>query len=109
MGNPIRLTQTATLLHGDVIDMMGEHVASDSIDLAIADVPYFVRGPTGASATSAYIHRNGMKTRFNEAWDRFDSIEQSTRHFALPGSTTQCAASMRKVLLFIFGTYHNLG
>ena len=27
MGNPIRLTQTATLLHGDVSDMMGEHVA----------------------------------------------------------------------------------
>ena len=108
MGKPIRLTQTATLLHGDVSDMMGEHVASDSIDLAIADVPYFVRGPTEASATSAYIHRKGMKARFNEAWDRFDSIERSEAFCTVwIDHTMRCLNDEGS--LFIFGTYHNVG
>ena len=81
---------------------------SNSIDLAIADVPYFVRGPTEASATSAYIHRNGMKARFNEAWDRFDSIEQYEAFCTVwIDHTMRCLNDEGS--LFIFGTYHNAG
>src|SRR3954454_15570035 len=43
--NPIRLSATATLLHGDVMEMTRQHLADASIDLVIADVPYFLRGP----------------------------------------------------------------
>jgi hypothetical protein len=39
--NPIRLTAGITLLHGDVTAMTHEHIADGSVDLAIADVPYF--------------------------------------------------------------------
>ena len=56
--------QTATLLHGDVTEMMVEHIADASIDLAIADVPYFIRGSPETTATDAYIQRNGMKPLF---------------------------------------------
>jgi DNA modification methylase len=105
-GNPIRLTATATLLHGDVTDMMAEHVADASIDLAIADVPYFIRGPI--EAMEPHIHRNGMKAPFNEEWDRFDSIEQYEEF-----CTAWIAQAMRCLndegSLFIFGTYHNAG
>ena len=75
-GKPIRLTTTATLLHGDVTDMMRKHISDSSVDLAIADVPYFLRGAEEPTVTDFYIQKNGMKPLFNEAWDRFDSIEQ---------------------------------
>jgi len=107
-GNPILLATTAMLLHGDVNHMMGEHIADASVDLAIADVPYFIRGPVEFTAKDAYIHRNGMKAPFNEEWDQFDSIEQYEEF---------CAAWIEQALrcinaegsLFIFGTYHNAG
>ena len=107
-GNPIGLTATATLLHGDVTDMMHTHISDGSVDLAIADVPYFIRGPIEATAKDVYIHRNGMKAPFNEEWDRFDGIEQYEEF---------CAAWIEQALrclndegsLFVFGTYHNAG
>jgi DNA modification methylase len=106
--NPIRLTATATLLHGDVTDMMRKHILDGSIDLAIADVPYFLRGPEEPTVTDFYIQKNGMKPLFNEAWDRFDSIE---RYEAF------CVAWIDEALrcldtegsLFVFGTFHNIG
>ena len=106
--NPIRLTATATLLHGDVTHMMSEHIADGSIDLAIADVPYFIRGPTEVTAKDAYIHRNGMKAPFNEEWDRFDGIEQYEGF-----CTTWIEQALRCLndegSLFVFGSYHCAG
>ena len=75
-GNPIKLTATATLLHGDVTDMMHKHISDGSVDLAIADVPYFLRGAQEPTVTDFYIQQNGMKPLFNEAWDQFESIEE---------------------------------
>ena len=74
--NPINLTATATLLHGDVTDMMHKYISDGSVDLAIADVPYFLRGPQEPTVTDFYIQQNGMKPLFNEAWDQFESIEE---------------------------------
>ena len=107
-GKPIRLTATATLLHGDVTDMMRKHISDGSVDLAIADVPYFLRGAEEPTVTDFYIQKNGMKPLFNEAWDRFDSIEQYEAF---------CIAWMDEALrcldtegsLFVFGTFHNIG
>jgi site-specific DNA-methyltransferase (adenine-specific) len=107
-GNPIRLTATATLLHGDVIEMLRQHVTDSSIDVAIADVPYFLRGPKDSSVIDYYLQQNGMKPSFNEEWDRFDSIEQYEAF---------CTAWLDEALrclndegsLFIFGTFHNIG
>jgi site-specific DNA-methyltransferase (adenine-specific) len=107
-GNPIRLTATAALLHGDVTDMMGEHIADASIDLAIADVPYFIRGPIEATATDIHIRRNGMKAPFHEAWDRFDNIERYEEFCAAwIDQTMRCLNDAGS--LFVFGTYHNSG
>ena len=55
-GKPIRLTATATLLHVDVTDTMRKHISDGSIDLAIADVPYFLRGPEEPTVTEFYHH-----------------------------------------------------
>jgi DNA modification methylase len=106
--NPIRLTATATLLHGDATDMMRKHVASGSVDLTVADVPYFLRGSPETTVTDVYIQQNGMKPLFNEQWDRFDGIEQYEAF---------CSAWIEEALrclndegsLFVFGTYHNIG
>ena len=106
--NPIRLTQTAMLLHGDVTDMMVEHIADASIDLAIADVPYFLRGSTETTAADLYIRQNGMKPLFNEEWDRFDSIEQYEEFCtAWIDETMRCLNVEGS--MFIFGSYHNSG
>ena len=107
-GNPIRLSATATLLRGDVTDMMREHVTDGSVDVAIADVPYFLRRSPSTTAADLYIEHNGMKPMFDEELDRFDSIE----HYEV-----LCTAWIDEAIrclndegsLFIFGTYHNIG
>jgi hypothetical protein len=65
-GKPIRLTTTATLLHGDVTDMMRKHISDSSVDLAIADVPYFLRGAEEPTVTD-----------FVTAHPRFDAVDHS--------------------------------
>jgi DNA modification methylase len=90
----------------DVTDMMVEHIADASIDLAIVDVPYFIRGPI--EAMEPHIHRNGMKVPFNEEWDRFDSIEQY-EEFCTAWITQAMRCLNDEGSLFIFGTYHNAG
>ena len=107
-GELIRLTATATLLHGDVTDMMRKHISNGSIDLAIADVPYFLRGPEEPTITDVYIQKNGMKPLFNETWDRYDSIEEyETFCVAWIDEALRCLET--KGSLFVFGTYHNIG
>jgi site-specific DNA-methyltransferase (adenine-specific) len=107
-GKPIRLTATATLLHGDVTDMMRKHISDGSVDLAIADVPYFLRGAEEPTVTDFYIQKNGMKPLFNEVWDRFDGIEQYEAFcIAWIDEALRCLDTMGS--LFVFGTFHNIG
>jgi len=107
-GSPIRLTATATLLHGDVTAMMREHIADGSIDLAIADVPYFLRRSPATTAADLYIEHNGMKPMFNEQWDRYDSIEQY-EVFCTGWIDEAMRCLNHEGSLFIFGVYHNAG
>ncbi len=103
-----RLTQTATLLHGDVVEMMRQHLANLSIDVAIADVPYFLRGPQEEVDVELVDHRVGKKPMFNEEWDRFASIEEyETFCTAWIDEAIRCLHAEGS--LFIFGTYYNLG
>jgi site-specific DNA-methyltransferase (adenine-specific) len=105
---PISLTATATLLHGDVTEMMQNHIADSSVDLAIADVPYFLRGPQEPTVTDFYIQQNGMKPLFNELWDRFGSItEYESFCTAWIDETMRCLNDEGS--LFIFEPYHNAG
>jgi DNA modification methylase len=106
--NPMRLTATATLLHGDVTTMMREHIQDGSIDLAIADVPYFLRGPVEPTATDYYIEQNGMKALFSEEWDRFDGIEHYEA-FCTAWIDEAIRCLNNEGSLFVFGTYHNAG
>jgi site-specific DNA-methyltransferase (adenine-specific) len=108
VGNPIRLTATAVLIHGDVTDMMHEHISDSSVDLAIADVPYFLRGSPEITATDFYIQQNKMKPLFKEEWDQFESIEEYESFcIAWIEETMRCLNDEGS--LFIFGTYHNIG
>ena len=107
-GDPIRLTATNSLLHGDVTDMLRRHVADGFADLAIADVPYFLHGPQDAMVAEPVAQQQGKKPMFNEGWDRFSSIEDYEEF---------CATWIRETMrclnpegsLFIFGTHHNIG
>lgn len=106
--NPIRLTKTASLLHGDVSDMMREHLADASIDVAIGDVPYFLRGPEENPSTDCHAQQTGKKPLFNEEWDRFESIEDyETFCTGWIDEAMRCLNDEGS--LFIFGTHHNLG
>jgi DNA modification methylase len=106
--NPISLTATAMLLHGDVTDMMARHVADGSVDLAIADVPYFLRGPEGTAITDLKAGQNGGKPLFSEEWDRFGSIEEYEAFCTgWIDETMRCLNDEGS--LFVFGTYHNIG
>jgi site-specific DNA-methyltransferase (adenine-specific) len=104
---PIMLNPTSTLLHGDCIEMLQQHVADDSIDVVIADVPYFLRQPQNAR-TGGLIGRHGASARFAEPWDHYDSIE---------AYESFCASWIDEVMraldpagsLFVLGTYHNIG
>ena len=108
VGYPINLTATATLLHGDVTDMMHKHISDGSVDLAIADVPYFLRGSPEITATDIYIQQSGMKPLFKEEWDQFESIEEYESFCtAWIDETMRCLNDEGS--LFIFGTYHNAG
>jgi site-specific DNA-methyltransferase (adenine-specific) len=105
--NPIKLTQTATLLHGDVTHMMRQQIATGSIDLAIADVPYFMRSP-GQTTVTVFDQRDGKKPLFNEEWDRFASMEDY-ESFCTAWIDEAIRCLDDEGSLFIFGTYHNIG
>ena len=76
--------------------MMRKHISDGSVDLAIADVPYFLRGAEEPTVTDFYIQKNGMKPLFNEAWIA-STASNSTKHFALRGSTKHCAVLKPRV------------
>ena len=88
--------------------MMSKHISDGSVDLAIADVPYFLRGAEEPTVTDFYIQKNGMKPLFNEAWDRFDSIEQYEA-FCIGWMDEALRCLDTEGSLFVFGTFHNIG
>jgi DNA modification methylase len=106
--NPIALTRTAMLLQGDAVAMLRQHIGDSTIDLAIADPPFFMRRPDEPRIVDYLMAHNGMKPTFNEAWDKFDSIEEYENFTtAWMDETMRCLNDGGS--LFAFGTFHNIG
>ena len=66
------------------------------------------RGAEEPTVTDFYIQKNGMKPLFNEAWDRFDGIEQYEA-FCIAWIDEALRCLETEGSLFVFGTFHNIG
>lgn len=102
------LTPINSLVCGDVVDMLKVHVADGSADVAIADVPYFVSRYAEKSAADFYYDIAGMTPRFDQPWDKFESIEDYEQH------AERWLVEIMRCLndqgsAFIFGSFHNIG
>ena len=106
--NPITLTKTAMLLQGDATAMMRQHIADGTIDVTIADLPFFMRRPDEPGIVDYLMAHNGMKPPFNEAWDKFNSIEEY-EIFTTEWMDEAMRCLNDKGSLFTFGTFHNIG
>ncbi len=104
---PYALNPTSTLLQGDCIEMMRGHVADNSIDVVIADVPYFLRQPDQAF-TGDLIETRGNGDQFAEVWDRYDDIDAYER-FCIGWIGEAMRVLDPEGSLFVLGTYHNIG
>jgi DNA modification methylase len=104
---PIILTDRVTLHHGDCRDILPT-IPDETIDVVIADPPFFLDVPAEENVIDHYIQKNGMKPRFRQQWDKFDDaedyldfadrlLENAARIIALTGS------------VFVFAVHNNLG
>ena len=71
---PIILTDRVTLYHGDCRDIL-PLIPDDTINVVIADPPFFLDVPADKTVIDHYITKNGMKPRFRQQWDKFDDKE----------------------------------
>jgi site-specific DNA-methyltransferase (adenine-specific) len=67
-----------TLYHGDCREVL-PNIPSDTIDVVIADPPFFLHVPDGETVIDHYIAKNGMKPRFRQIWDKFDNADDYLR------------------------------
>ena len=75
-GEPLDLTPTTTVILGEGVPMTRQHIRDGEIDVAIIDVPFYLRAPPELSVTDYYIALNGQRPRFRADWDSFASIPQ---------------------------------
>ena len=103
------LTPTTRLICGDVAGVLAQHVADGEADVAIADPPYWLsRYHTPASGADRCYTLAGMTPRFDQGWDKFDSVE----HYELEAE--RWLSQIMRCLnpegsAFIFGNFHNIG
>ena len=104
---PKKLSDRVTLYHGDCRDVLPT-IPDGTIDVVVADLPYFLDAPTDSGVIDHYIQNNGMKPRFRQQWDKFEDaanyldfadclLENATRIIAPTGS------------IFVFAVHNNLG
>jgi site-specific DNA-methyltransferase (adenine-specific) len=101
---PIVLNATSTLLHGDCTQMIRKHIADDTVDVVIADVPYFLRQPDADDQSEA----NRPHPRFKQAWDQYDSVA-AYEQFCEGWIDEAMRALDPAGSMFVLGTYHNIG
>jgi DNA modification methylase len=75
---PTILSNLVTLYHGDCREVL-PNIPSDTIDVVIADPPFFLHVPDGETVIDHYIAKNGMKPRFRQIWDKFDNADDYLR------------------------------
>jgi DNA modification methylase len=107
-GDIERLTPTTGLICGDSADSLRAHIPDGAADIAIVDPPFWVSRYFRASAADRYILVAGMTPRFDQQWDRFDSVEHYERE-AERWLTEIMRCLKRTGSAFIMGTYHNIG
>jgi DNA modification methylase len=104
---PIILTDRVTLYHGDCREILPT-IPEGTIDVVVADPPFFLDVPADENVIDHYIQKNGMKPRFRQQWDKFDDaedyldfadrlLENAARIIAPTGS------------VFVFTVHNNLG
>jgi DNA modification methylase len=74
-GLPLELTTTTVIL-GDGVKMMRQHIPEGSIDVAACDAPFFLGVPPEENVVDFYLELNGEKPSFRADWDRFASIQE---------------------------------
>jgi DNA modification methylase len=104
---PMILTDRVTLYHGDCRDILPT-IPDTTIDVVIADPPFFLEVPTDKNVIDHYIVKNGMKPRFRQQWDNFDDAEDY-RDFSdcLLEHAARVIAPTGSV--FVFAVHSNLG
>jgi DNA modification methylase len=75
-GERVALTPTTAVILGDGKDMTRQHISDGEIDVAIIDVPFYLRTPPELSVTDYYIELNGQRPRFRADWDSFASVQE---------------------------------
>jgi DNA modification methylase len=105
--SPTILSKRVTLYHGDCCDVLPT-IPDDTIDVVIADPPFFLQVPDGETVIDHYIAKNGMKPRFRQIWDKFDNADEYLR-FAecLLENAARILAPTGSV--FVFAVHSNLG
>ena len=104
---PTILNDRVSLYEGDCRSVLPS-IPGGTIDVIIADPPYFLDVPDDKTVIDHYIAMNGMRPRFRQHWDKFASaddyqefadglLEQAQRVLASKGS------------MFIFTVSNNLG
>lgn len=104
---PIILNRTTSMYHGDCREVL-KRIPDGTIDVVIADPPFYLDVPEGETVIDHYIAKNGMKPRFRQEWDKFAGaddyqqfsdglLQQLNRVLAPTGSA------------FVFTVHNNLG
>jgi site-specific DNA-methyltransferase (adenine-specific) len=75
-GTKIALTPTTSVILGEGVPMMRQHIPDCSIAVAVIDVPFYLRAPPELAKTDYYIALNGQRPRFRADWDNFASIQE---------------------------------
>jgi DNA modification methylase len=108
MPEVVEVNPMQTVYAGDVIHMERKHILVESIDLAVADPPYFLQIPDHQTITDVKNELYGMKPRFRAYWEDFPTIQQYQAF-----TEAWLAESMRclhqRGSLFVFCSCHAVG
>jgi DNA modification methylase len=108
MPEVIRIDPVQTIYTGYVDEMMRKHVPDGSIDLAVADPPYFMQVPEHETITDVKYANYGMRQRFRAYWENYVDIRQYQEF-----TETWLVEAMRcleeRGSLFVFCSYHAVG
>lgn len=103
----IRLSSMSVLYHDDCVPAMRHTVANGSIDVIVADPPFYLPRDD-RTVIDYYLNQNGMKPRFREAWDDFQSFDDYVS-FTERWIDAAFGALAATGSMFIWTTFHNAG
>jgi site-specific DNA-methyltransferase (adenine-specific) len=102
------LTPVNRLICGDGADMLKRYVPDQIADIAIADPPYWLSRYYHSSGADRCYWLAGMTPRFDQSWDKFDSVE-SYEHEVERWLDEAMRCLKPEGSAFIFGNLFNIG